>query len=82
MNRETAVKIIKQLFTQCNRIEGKSIKLMPQNAGNLQSEGCQIHIQTINDDLFCGCQKVATQNGLAIAQENAVLIIYEPPAEH
>ena len=79
MEREKAVKVIKQIFQQCQSIEGKSIKLMPQKADSVLSKECQIYIQARYDDILESCVKdIAKANKLAVQKEGEFLIIYRP----
>jgi hypothetical protein len=79
MKREQAVKVVKEIFDLCKSIEGKSIKLMPSNPNVVSSKGCQIHIQTRDDELLENCLKtVADSHGLAAIKEGDNVIIYKP----
>lgn len=79
MQREQAVNVIKEIFAICHHVEGKSIKLMPPNADDVLSKGCQIHLQTRNDRELDSCIKaIADSEGLAVAKEGDNLIIYKP----
>ena len=79
MKREEAVIVIKRIFEECNGIEGKSLKLMPPDANNVLSKGCQIHIDTGKDDILNSCLKfVANKSNLAVELEENYLILYKP----
>ncbi len=79
MNRLQAVTIIKQIFNRCQRIEGKSIKLLPPKENNALSKTYQIHIQTRNDEILIACIKgIAEENRLAIKKKDSLLIVYKP----
>ena len=79
MERDQAVKVVKEIFELCRVIEGKSIKLMPSTAKAVSSKGCQIHIHTKGDELLENCIKtVADNHGLAAIKEGDIVIIYKP----
>ncbi len=79
MDRKQAVTVIKQLFEQCNFIEGKSIKLMSPKANNNLSNTFQIHIQIGNGSLANSCVKtIADKHKLSVAQKNGSLVLYKP----
>jgi hypothetical protein len=79
MDRDEAVKLVKEIFGFCRYIEGKSIKLMPADTNGISSKGCQIHIHTRNDELLESCLKtVADNHGLAMAKKGDLVIIYKP----
>ncbi len=79
MDREKAVSVIKEIFDKCGSIEGKSIKLMTPNANNVLSKGCQIHIETNDNEFMHSCiTRIADDNCLAVQQEDNFLVIYKP----
>lgn len=79
MKREEAVAVIKRIFEECNGIEGKSLKLMPPDADNVLSKGCQIHINTMNDVVLNSClASMANKNKLAAEVEGNYFIVYKP----
>ena len=79
MERQQAVSIVKEIFDICRFVEGKNIKLMPPNADDVLSHGCQIHIETRDDDVLESClQTVANTNGLAMVKEGKLVILYKP----
>jgi hypothetical protein len=78
MEREEAVSVLKEIFNKCNLIEGKAINLMPPDANNVFSQGCQIHIESRNDTHLENCLKtIASSNSLAFAKEGQQVIIYK-----
>jgi hypothetical protein len=82
MNREQAVNIIKEIFDQCETVEGKSIKLMPPKDNNALSNTFQIHIQlnhSASDELVETCVKyIAEKHKLAVEAKNGWLIMFKP----
>jgi hypothetical protein len=79
MERDEAVKLVKEIFYSCRYIEGKSIKLMPADTTGFSSKGCQIHIHTRDDELLESCLKTVTDNhGLAMTKKGDLVIIYKP----
>jgi len=79
MNREQAVTIIKQIFDQCNRTEGKSIKLMAPRNNNSLSNTFQVHIQTGDDVVLMDCiRAIAHENGLEIKVKDGSVVVYKP----
>ena len=78
MEREKAISVVKEIFDKCNLIEGKAIKLMPPDANNVLSNGCQIHIESRNDTHLEKCLKtIASSKSLAFAKEGEQVIIYK-----
>lgn len=79
MDRETAIEVVKKIFDECLSIEGKSLIIMPPDANNVFSKGCQIHINGKNDDSLESClRSVADAESLAVAKEGEHLVIYKP----
>ncbi|MDI9577887.1 MAG: hypothetical protein WC203_07480 [Candidatus Bathyarchaeia archaeon] len=79
MERQQAVSVVKEIFECCRFIEGKNIKLMPPNADDVLSKGCQIHIDAKDDDILMDClEKVAIGNELAMVKEGQLVILYKP----
>lgn len=79
LDRQKVMEIFKRLFSECQYIEGKSLKLMPPNADSVFSKGYQIHISPNNDEIAEHCiTKIAKESDLAIANEEDTLIIFNP----
>ncbi len=79
MDRKQAVYVLKQLFEQCDWIEGKSIKLMPPKENNALSSTFQIYIETNGDDVVPSCiRDIAKENGLNFKEKDRCVIVYKP----
>lgn len=78
MDRDKAIEVIKQVYTRCSSLEGKSITLIPIKTG-MKAEGYQIHIQTRNDTYLESCiEGIAEKNKLTLIKEGDGLKICEP----
>jgi len=81
MNREQAVKVIKDISEQCNLLEGKSLKLLPPKDNDTLSNTFQVHIQTHDDPdpfLIRCVERVAEEHKLVTKQVDGYLIVYKP----
>lgn len=77
MQREEAIKLINQIYNECNHSLGKSVKLMPPNADGVLSKGCQVHIETNDDEYLEPClHKIAKKHDLSVHKEGRYLILY------
>jgi hypothetical protein len=51
MEREQASNLIREIFTLCHYIDGKSIRLVPPEENNPLSIGFMIQIEKVNHEL-------------------------------
>ncbi len=79
MDRQQAVNVIKEIFEECQLIEGKSIKLLPPEANPTLSNTFQIHIDTNSNPSLEACIKdIAKRHNLAVATKSNYAVIYKP----
>jgi len=78
MDRKNAVQIIKKIFEVCAFSEGKSIAIMPMNAGAILSQGCQIYFKVDDSEILESClTRIAMDNHLAVKQLGAFWVLYK-----
>jgi hypothetical protein len=79
MDREQAVNIIKEIFENCNAIEGKSLKLLPPQENNTLSNTFQIHIDVNGNSEIISCIQVIVQkHNLLVKVKDRWLTVYKP----
>jgi len=81
MDREQAVKVIKEIFEQCRYLEGRSIELLPPKDNDSLSNTFQVHIQVSGDTepfLVACIENIAERHNLATKQVDGYLIVYKP----
>ena len=83
LNRDEAVKLLKELNLACDRLGEEGIMLMPPDADDVRSHGYQLHIKTkIGGEKMACIKPIADQYKLAIANEpdKNLIIVYRPMA--
>ena len=78
MDREEALRVIKDIFERCREIEGKSLTLLPPKDSGELSHTFQIHIRTAEPILTSCVEKIAKEHGLAGFQEENYFVVYKP----
>jgi len=81
MNREQATSLLKELNLACDGLGAQGVMLMPPNADDVFSHGCQLHIKTSASQETIACIKpLVEKRNLAMANEpdKQLLVIYRP----
>jgi hypothetical protein len=79
VNRDEAVKVLREVLDACPSINGFYIALMPSNLNDRLSHGYQIHIKTYltpKDRKYA--EEILAKQGLALKETEGKTIIYRP----
>ena len=77
MNREEALKVIKEIFERCREIEGKSLTLLPPKDRDELSNTFQIRIRTTDPILKSCVEDIVKGYDLVTLQEENFLVVYK-----
>lgn len=80
MNRDEALKLLKELNLACDGVGEQGIMLMPPDADNVLSHGYQLHIKATGIERLDCIKSLVEKYKLALAneQEKQLLVIYRP----
>ena len=79
MDRNEAVKVLKDVFDACPSIDGFCVMLMSSNLNDRLSHGYQIHIKTyLGPKDGKRAQEILAKQGLALKETEGKTIIYRP----
>jgi hypothetical protein len=79
LDRNEAVKVLKDVLDACPSINGFYIMLMPSNLNDRLSHGYQIHIKAYLTPKDGKCaREILAKQGLALKETEGKTIIYRP----